>query len=313
MEFEFVKWLRTQVRPHPRLHVGPGDDAASLFMGGERDLVITTDLLTDGVDFVLAECDPRRVGRKALAVNLSDLAAMAAQPVAALVSVALPNRNAGSLARAIHEGILELADRHEVALAGGDTNTWDGQLVISVTALGEAPARGVLQRGGARPGDALLATGDFGGSILGRHFDFEPRVREASLLHEAYELHAGIDVSDGLSLDLSRIACESRCGAVLSLKDIPISPAAVECAAVEKNGRSPLDHALGDGEDFELLLAVPQGSAMRILRDQPLDIPVTRIGEFVEEPGLWALGPDGKRRPLPAHGWQHRERGEPDA
>ncbi|MGM0487409.1 MAG: thiamine-phosphate kinase [Planctomycetota bacterium] len=312
MEFEFLEWLRTQTRPHPRLHVGPGDDAASLFMGRERDLVITTDLLTDGVDFVLAECDPRRVGRKALAVNLSDLAAMAARPFAALVSVALPARHAGPLARAIHEGILELAGRHDVALAGGDTNTWDGRLVISVTALGEAPARGVLRRDGARPGDVLLATGDFGGSILGRHFDFEPRVREASLLHRAYELHAGIDVSDGLSLDLSRVAHESHCGVVLSLPDIPINPAAVECAETDKTGRSPLDHALTDGEDFELLLAVPADSATRIVRDQPLDVPVTRMGEFVEDPGLWALGSDGKRRPLPARGWQHREWQEPD-
>jgi thiamine-monophosphate kinase len=307
MELEFVNWLRTRTWPHPRLLLGPGDDAALLRVSPGRDLVATTDLLTDGVDFLLEQTDPRRVGRKALAVNLSDLAAMAARPIAALVSVALPAHGAGALARAIHEGLFELAARYDVALAGGDTNTWKGKLVISVTALGEVPEDGALRRGGARPGDALLATGDFGGSILGRHLDFEPRVREATLLNEQYTVHAGVDVSDGLALDLSRMAAERRCGAALLLDAIPINPAAYQCAQSADSAGSALDHALGDGEDFELLLAVPGGSAERIVRDQPLDVPVTRIGYFVEEPGLWKACPDGTLEPLRATGWRHGE------
>lgn len=265
----------------------------------------TTDLLTDGVDFLLQECDPRRVGRKALAVNLSDLAAMAARPLAALVAVALPAHGAGPLARAIHEGIVALAGQYDVALAGGDTNTWAGRLVISVTALGEVPASGALRRDGAQPGDAILATGDFGGSILGRHFDFEPRVREAILLNQAYHLHAGIDVSDGLALDLSRIAHDSGCGAALRLDAIPINPAAARCAQTATGPSSALEHALADGEDFELVLAAPGSAAERIVHDQPLDVPVTRIGHFVEEPGLWELCADGTLQPLEAAGWRH--------
>lgn len=307
MELEFVNWLRTRVRSHPNLRLGPGDDAALLSLSADRDLVVTSDLLTDGVDFILEECDPRRVGRKSLAVNLSDLAAMASQPFAAIVSVALPEQGAGLLARTIYEGILELADQFEVALAGGDTNTWDGKLVISITALGQAPRNGALRRAGAQPGDAILATGDFGGSILGKHFDFEPRVRQAALLHQNYTLHAGIDVSDGLSLDLQRMAQESGCGAALTLDAIPISAAAQKLARSSSGRGSALDHALSDGEDFELLLAVPQQTAAQLLLDQPLDVPLTRIGQFVSEPGLWQSQPDGSLRPQPVQGWQHGE------
>ncbi len=305
MELEFIEWLRTRVAPHPNVRLGLGDDAALLSLAANRLLVVTSDLLTDGVDFVLDQCDPVRVGRKALAVNLSDLAAMAARPMAVIVSIALPTQGAGPLARAIYEGIFELAAQFDVALAGGDTNTWDGQLVISITALGQASANGALRRSGARPGDVILATGSFGGSILGHHFDFQPRVREAMLLHEEYELHAGIDVSDGLSLDLLRMASESHCGAALAVTTIPIDPAAFQLAHSTDPPGSALEHALADGEDFELLLAAPEAVAEQILRDQPLDVPITRIGHFVREPGLWELVPGGTLRPMSAKGWQH--------
>ncbi len=269
------------------------------------EVVVTSDLLTDGVDFQLQQCDPCRVGRKAIAVNLSDLAAMAARPVAVVVSVALPRRGAAELSRALYQGIVELTTRYGVALAGGDTNTWDGALVISVTAIGETTAKGALRRNGARPDDLILATGSFGGSILGKHFDFEPRVREALLLHERYELHAGIDVSDGLSLDLARLAAESQCGASLSLEAIPIDPAAQRL--VEQGGQpsTALEHALADGEDFELLLAVPPQQAHQILRDQPLNTPITCIGKMVAQAGLWQRERDGTLRPLQAKGFEH--------
>ena len=178
MESEFIAWLRRLVPPHPRLDLGPGDDAAIVRMAANGQVVVTSDLLTEGVDFVLSQCDPRRVGRKAVAVNLSDLAAMASQPVALIVSLALPRRSAAGLARQVFEGVLDMAARYDVAVAGGDTNVWDEGLVISVTALGEVTPRGPLRRGGARPGDQILVTGRFGGSILGKHFDFEPRVKK---------------------------------------------------------------------------------------------------------------------------------------
>jgi thiamine-monophosphate kinase len=306
MESEFIAWLRERLPPHPDLRLGIGDDAAILRLAADRDMVVTSDLLTDGVDFHLHACQPWQIGRKAVAVNLSDLAAMACRPVALVVSVALPRSGAGELARSLYRGILDVAAEFQVAVAGGDTNTWDGRLVISVTAVGQLTARGPLRRDEARPGDHILVTGRFGGSILGKHFSFEPRVREALLLHDQYELHAGIDVSDGLSLDLHRLATASGCGAAIALDAVPIDTAAIELAAQASDGRSPLDHALSDGEDFELIVALPAAEADRLLQQQPLGVPVTRIGRMVEQVGLWQIAADGSLAPLAARGYEHR-------
>ncbi|MEN6405848.1 MAG: thiamine-phosphate kinase [Thermoguttaceae bacterium] len=305
MELELIRRLRERLPAHPRLRLGPGDDAAVLEMADVDQCAVTVDLLTDHVDFELSEVGPRRVGHKALAVNLSDLAAMAAEPLAGVIAVVLPRQGAAELAVALYEGILPLAERYQLALAGGDTNTWDGPLAISVTLLGRVTARGPLRRSGARPGDRLLATGSFGGSILGRHLDFEPRVREALKLHAQYALHAGIDVSDGLSLDLSRVLEESRCGATIWADAVPVSDDARRLAERKNDGSTALDHALGDGEDFELLLAVPPGDAERMLADQPLaGVRLSELGEFTAEPGLWIRDHEG-RRPLEPRGWEH--------
>jgi len=305
MESDFLKWLSDRLAAHKSVALGPGDDAAILQLAASGRCVVTTDLLTDGVDFRLSDVSPRRIGRKALAVNLSDLAAMAAEPTAAFVSLALPRDGALQLAKELYEGLLPLADKYRVAIAGGDTNTWDGPLVISVTAIGTPSARGTLLRSDARPGDRILVTGCFGGSILSKHFDFEPRVSEAMTLHKNYELRAGMDVSDGLSLDLARLAQASGCGAVLDTSAIPISPDAIKLSQQLADGLSPLDHALADGEDFELLLAAPSREAKRIVRDQPLDVPVTMIGEFVEQPGLWTKGQGGNLQILQPKGYEH--------
>ncbi len=146
MEQQFIAWLRERLPPHPLLRLGPGDDAAVLRMAGIDECAVTVDLLTEGVDFLLTEVDPRRVGRKALAVNLSDLAAMAARPLAAVVAVALPRQGGRELAVELYEGILPLAEEYNLAIAGGDTNSWDGPLVITATLLGQITARGPLCR-----------------------------------------------------------------------------------------------------------------------------------------------------------------------
>lgn len=303
METDFLAWLAERLPPHPCLKLGPGDDAAVLELGRRSQCVVTVDLLTDGVDFRLGETSPARIGRKALAVNLSDMAAMAARPLAAVVALALPRAGALELAMDLYQGILPLAEQFQTAIAGGDTNTWDGPLAISVTLIGQVTDRGVLRRDGARPGDAIVVSGDFGGSILGKHCDFHPRVDEALSLNERYNLRAGMDVSDGLSLDLSRLCQASRCGAVLDVAAIPIAPAAHELART--SGAAALDHALSDGEDFELLLALPMPDAQRLIAEQPLDVALTIIGEFVPEPGLWRRLPGGERRELPPRGYLH--------
>src|SRR5947199_2003077 len=215
-EFAYIDWLRQRTPADPRVLLGPGDDAAALRFTPGATCLVTTDMLLDGSCFRLAEAGPRRVGRKAMAVNLSDIAAMAGRPVAAVVSVGLPRRGGRALAEELYTGLREVADAFDTAIVGGDTNSWDGPLVISVTLLGEASGRGPVRRSGARPGDWLMVTGPLGGSIRGNHLDFTPRVREARRLHEVAELHAMIDVSDGLAADLGHLCAESGCGAVLS-------------------------------------------------------------------------------------------------
>src|SRR5262249_8863293 len=145
---------------------------------GAEPWLVTTDMLLEGSHFRIAETGPERVGRKAMAVNLSDIAAMAGRPVAAVISVGLPRQGAGDLAEGLYAGLRGMADEFGVAIIGGDTNTWDGKLAISVTLLGQPTPPGPVRRAGAGPGDWLLVTGPMGGSILGRHLNVTPRVRE---------------------------------------------------------------------------------------------------------------------------------------
>jgi thiamine-monophosphate kinase len=308
METDFLAWLLPRLPADPRLEVPAGDDAAVLRPPARRRTVVAVDMLMEGVDFILGpDCPPQAVGHKALAVNLSDLAAMAARPEAAVVAVSLPRRGGDALARGLHEGIADLAARHGVALAGGDTNAWDGPLVVSVTAIGSVPPGAAWRRDGARPGDLIVVTGGCGGSLLGRHLAVEPRVCEALWIAERFAVHAAIDVSDGLSLDLARMMAASGAAAVLDLAAIPIHPDADRMAARPGDGRTPLDHALADGEDFELLLALPAEAARTLAASAPaaLAAPVTIIGEVVEGQGLFSRDPAGRRTPLVPRGYVH--------
>jgi thiamine-monophosphate kinase len=300
-EFGYIDWLRRVTPSGPAVLVGPGDDTAVL-RPPRGPMLVTTDMLLEGSCFRLADSGPFRVGRKAIAVNLSDVAAMAGVPTAAVVSVGLPRVGGRELAEQLYLGMRDVADAFSVPLVGGDTNSWDGPLAISVTLLGEATDRGPVLRSGARAGDWVMVTGPLGGSILGRHLDFTPRVREALKLHEVADLHAMIDVSDGLALDLHHICVESRCGAVVFADAVPIAPAARELAAFD--GRSAIEHALTDGEDFELAFTVPAADGERLMREQPVPgISICRIGEIVAD-GYW-LERGGNRERLEPRGYEH--------
>ncbi len=306
-EFAFIDWLRQRTPPAERVLLGPGDDTAILRWPSGSNCLVTTDMLLEGSCFRLAQTHPdrpgagtaRQIGRKAMAVNLSDIAAMAGVPVAAVVSVGLPRKGGRALAEELYLGLREMADAFDTAIIGGDTNSWDGPLAINVTLLGEATPRGAVRRNSARPGDRLMVTGPLGGSLLGKHFDFTPRVREALALHAAVHLHAMIDISDGLAADLAHLCAESGCGAVLHADALPIADAAHAMA----DERTPLEHALGDGEDFELLFAVAPADAETLLRTPPIP-GLSVIGECIAETGLW-LDENGRRQPLPALGYVH--------
>lgn len=303
MESEWIASLQRQAFLHRRLQVGIGDDAAVVRWSESRDCVITTDMLADGVHFESERVSWQRIGHKSLAVNLSDLAAMAARPVAAVISVILPRDQALEMAHQLLAGLRPLAERFDVAIAGGDTNCWHGPLVINVTAIGEVIPPGPWLRSGAQPGDILVVTGSLGGSRLGHHLDFTPRVHEALYLHSHYRVHAAMDISDGLGLDLSRMVAASHCGAAVDLSRIPISHAAIELS--QQDGQPPWRHAFGDGEDFELLMALPTDEADRLIREQPLSIPVTPIGHCVPEEGLWQQTGGGPLLPLEPQGYVH--------
>ncbi|MCS7015937.1 MAG: thiamine-phosphate kinase [Gemmatales bacterium] len=303
-EVDLIRWLQERVGPTSRspVSVGIGDDAALLGWIADRELVLATDMILEGSCFLL-EHGLGRIGRKALAINLSDLAAMAAEPLAALVSLALPRSFSLSMVQEIYEGLLGLAEEFGVALVGGDTNTWNGPLAVNVSVVGlSKPGTAVLRRG-AQPGDWLLVTGPLGGSILGKHLNFTPRVREARRLVELVQLHAMIDISDGLARDLHRLCEASRCGAVLYVEQIPISSEAYQLS----DHREPLEHALSDGEDFELLFAVAPEDGQRLLQQQPLrDLNVTlyHIGECIER-GVYLRRAKGELQDLPPLGYLH--------
>ncbi len=295
-ELDFVRWIGEQVAKHPFVVTGPGEDTAVLQDGW----LVTTDMLLEGSCFLLDEAGPRRVGRKAMAVNLSDIAAMAGNPVAAVISVGLPKDLGQSMAQELFLGIKECADQFSTAIVGGDTNTWDGPLSISITLLGKAGPKGPVLRSGAKPGDWIFVTGPLGGSILGKHLDFTPRIREARELLDKVTPHSMIDISDGLALDLWRMCRESNCGATLQAQNIPISQEACEIG----DNKSPLQHALSDGEDFELLFTVSSEDGRLILEEQPIKgIELCCIGEIIEE-GFWLADSSGRMK-LQPEGYCH--------
>ena len=376
MELEIVERLCRRFPNHPAMKLGPGDDAAILELAGSSpEIVVSTDLLTEGVDFLLARMDPRMIGRKALAVNLSDLAAMAAEPLACVISVALPKtpffpvpedltpqqtqQNIGAetasendtliflakertpsgnsiplLMELLCEGFLNAVEETArpvgetgqtqtlpIAIAGGDTNTWDGPLVLSVTVIGRVAGKKPLCRNQAMPGDAIFVTGPLGGSLLRRQFEFVPRIQEMLTLNAAFSLHAGMDISDGLTLDLMRLCRQSRCCAELFPEKIPISQDAVRLSALkpeesaiydwitpEMTAGTPLEHALGDGEDFEILFTAPWEERSRILQN-PFGIPVFLIGKILEKTGtesqIFRRKEGETLQPLPIRGFCH--------
>ena len=297
-EFELIRRLRQSYCGNRNVRLGPGDDCAILLPNPAPTLA-TTDMLMEGVDFLLAECGPRAAGRKAMAVNLSDIAAMAGIPTAALVSVALPRGDSsGALARELMLGLREVADEFRVPIIGGDTNSWTAGLVINVTVLGEAnPHSGPVLRSGAKIGDRIFVTGPCGGSILGRHLNPKPRIREAVELARRFRLHTMTDISDGLSADLCHILEESGVGAALNAEAIPIHPDALRLS--DRTGKLPLDHALEDGEDFELIFTVPTSEAEGVAGSGL----AFDIGEVIAE-GFF-LDRRGTREPLVPRGWSH--------
>jgi len=316
------------------LALGIGDDMAVLRVGGE-DVLVACDMLVDGVHFDASAHTPEQIGRKALAVNLSDCAAMAVRPWAAVVSVALPEGWSMEEAERLFAGMEALAGAYGCRIVGGDTNSWERPLVVDVTVLGR-PWEGVapVRRSGARAGDAVWVTGELGGSLyagggaVAHHLGFEPRVGEARWLAEALgdDLHAMMDLSDGLSTDGGRLGRASGVGIELDGAAVESVASEAARAASASDGRPLLSHVLDDGEDFELLFVTAadwapaeddagvcvDGGVFKNPPRSPLSTGgkkeparMTRIGRVVEEAGVWLVETLGGRRVVRSGGWLH--------
>lgn len=298
-EFAFIDWIRSATQADAaRVPVGPGDDCAVVHAGGEAVLV-TTDQCGDGVHFALAECGPEAAGYKVMARSLSDIAAMAGVPLAAVATVALPEGFAEADAQAIYRGLRRAGDAFDCPVVGGDVSAWHGPLLLTVTMLGRPGPAGPTLRRGARADDALCVTGTLGGSLAtGRHLRFVPRVREALALAERYEIHAMIDLSDGLASDLRHLCRESGLGAEVFEAALP---------RTELHGQAVTTRAaLTDGEDYELLFALPAAQAEQLIARQDLGVPVSRIGVFRAGREIVLIDPAGRSRLLEEIGYRHR-------
>ncbi|MGO8675424.1 MAG: thiamine-phosphate kinase [Limisphaerales bacterium] len=306
-EFELIKRITHSLPTNKSVVVGPGDDCAVLDVGlGDRLLLFKTDAVVEGVHFT-AGTAPEKVGHKALGRCLSDVAAMAGTPTAALVTLGLqPNFEVGYV-EGLYKGINALARRHEVAVVGGETTTNPERTWLSVALVGWVARGKAVLRSGAEAGDAVFVTGELGGSLSGKHLDFEPRLVEARWLAEEFPIHAMLDLSDGLAGDLRHILEASRVGAELLSASIPISLEARRAAKAGSSAKPPLAAALTDGEDFELLFTVAGRDAVPLLDSWKARFPALRltcIGKITGKEGL-SIRDKQEVRPLTDHGYAH--------
>ncbi len=311
-ELELIRKVTANLPTNDAVVVGAGDDCAALKGGRAGELLLfKTDAIVEGVHFT-RETPPEKIGRKALARCLSDIAAMAGTPTAAVVTAGLPNEFDPDHALAISGGMNELAREHNVAIVGGETTTNPDRILISVALLGVVEEDRIALRSGAQPGDAIFVSGELGGSLEGRHLDFEPRLAQARWLADNFPPNAMIDVSDGLASDLKHILEASGVGAELRSASIPISRAAKQAAAGSGNGNTPLNRALSDGEDFELLFTVPSKEAVPLLDGWKARFPnlkLTCVGRTLAEPGL-RIRDDKSVRPIDIDGYVHFKKSE---
>src|ERR1041384_5180203 len=304
-EFELVSILRASLPTNASVRVGAGDDCAVIDLGlADQFILFKTDAVVEGIHFTKAT-PAEKIGRKALARCLSDIAAMAGTPKAALVTIALPHTFAGEFIQAVYGGINTLAAKYDTAIVGGETTTNPERMLISVALLGTVAKDKCMLRSGAKAGDAVFATGTLGGSGAGKHLDFEPRLTEARWLAEHFPIHSMIDLSDGLAGDLPHVLKASGVGAEILSDAIPISRTARMQAKAETSAKSPLLAALTDGEDFELLFTLASKYAVPLLdawKKKFSDLPLSCIGKITAARGLRIRNKKGVQ-PVPGQGY----------
>jgi len=302
-EDEITAWFARQAKlPAADFPIGIGDDMAQIRWRGES-VLITTDMLLDGVHFDVRRASLEQAGYKAMAVSLSDCAAMATRPVAAVVCVALPRSYGEKELKELHSGIVRAGAKYGCALVGGDITSWKNEnpFAVSVAMISECAGGEPITRSGAKVGDCICVTGTLGGSGYGRHLEFEPRVKEAMKIAGAVKVNSMIDISDGLSSDLNRICTQSAVGAIIDARLIPVSDDA-------RRNEDPLGSALNDGEDFELLFTLSRRECEGLLKDWDEAVAITRIGTITDTKRMQMKMADGQINELRAGGYEHLNR-----
>jgi len=306
-EFELIAKLTHALPVNESVVTGAGDDCAVLDLGvADKLFLFKTDAVVEGFHFT-RETPPEKIGRKALARCLSDIAAMAGTPTAALVTIALPQNFEPEFVAKIYDGMNALAREHGVAIVGGETTKNPGRILISISLLGTVPRGKQILRSGAKPGDAIFVTGELGGSLAEKHLHFEPRLAEARWLAEHFAVHALMDLSDGLAGDLRHILQASGVGAELLKSAVPVSREAKLRAKKSSSAKPAFAAALTDGEDFELLFTVASKDAVKLLDAWHKKFPKLKlscIGKIVAGDGILIRDKSGSHK-LNAHGYVH--------
>ena len=258
-----------------RFPIGIGDDMAMVELVGNKSFLVTTDMLLEGVHFDLSKATLEQVGYKAMAVSLSDCAAMATRPIGAVVAVALPRGYGVAELKKIYNGINKAAGKYKCPLIGGDITSWksDAGFAINITMFSSVGNCKPVKRSGAQVDDVICVTGFLGGSDLGKHLEFEPRVLEALEITSIVRVNSMMDLSDGLSSDLPRICKQSNVGALIEEKRLPVSPQAM-------SKPDPLGAVLNDGEDFELLFTLSRKDSEKLFENWEGNLIITPIGQI---------------------------------
>jgi thiamine-monophosphate kinase len=332
-EFDFIAYIRGRAAqaesPSPSVIAGIGDDAAVIPQNSGNETVITSDLLVEEIDFLRKTTTPKSLGHKSLGISLSDIAAMGARPRWALTSIGVPLEIwNSSFVDEFYEGFLALADKYGVALIGGDVSRTPDKIVIDSIVVGECASNRAVCRSNAKPGDRLFVTGTLGGASSGlrliergarlenvgraddsqllhelllRHLAPEPRVGWGLVLGQEQLATAMIDLSDGLSSDLTHLCRESNVGALVYSDRIPVDPSVSELCG--RRALDPLMLALHGGEDFELLFTASPSQVAKLPKKVD-GIGITEIGEIksaqegirlCEGQRVWDLKPEGWR------------------
>jgi thiamine-monophosphate kinase len=296
-EFGLIERIKRSVKYKGRdVIYGIGDDAAVLRYTKDKYLLFCSDMLIEDVHFRRNDATGFQIGRKALGVNLSDIAAMGGVPKYCVVSLGIPKGLSVRFLDGFYRGLNSMARQFSVSVVGGDTNRSDS-FIVDVALIGETKRHSLVMRSGAKKGDVLFVSGSLGGSLRGRHLNFIPRVKESRILVKNFKVNSMIDISDGLSVDLSRILKESNTGAVIFEGLIPLSR---NCISVKS--------ALCDGEDFELLFSMTPKEADRLMkkRRRLFKTKISPIGKIVERSyGLNLIDNKGIMRGLKIEGYRH--------